>query len=818
MSKVNSAMKISVSILILLICGTKLSAQALDSLNLIRKLDSLENVMITSADTAKARVWVEKGRVYLDAKEYKKSEEILNQALGYCLKVGSKRWQAEANYLLGKSLAKQGKNEEALKSFESALILFKELNNSAKLANTYIGIGSIYSYQSQYEKAMKKYQIALDIFKKLGDKKGEATTINGIGNIYTYQSQYPKALEMYQKSLALYQELGNKAGMGLSYNNMGLIFTYQDLYSNAIEMYKESIKLLEEIEDKWGMANTYLAVGTIYYEQGDDTKSIEKIQEALSIYKDLGDKERMSVCYGNFGILYEARGQFEKAMEMHHNSLEVFIELGDKRGMARSYNSIGNILIQKNNLAKAKEYIAMALDINTKWNDPYNQTHSLSHLSRLSFMQGQLKTAKKYALNALKISKEINVLDLIKYTALQNYTIDSAMGNWKEAAYHSELARRITDSLHAQEIERTTTSFELAEKDNEIQALSKEREMLNEKNSILAEKEEQQRLANNYLIGGSGIIFLFFVSVLVAFVQKQKDNKKIKLLNDTLNANNYEIKQQNEEIQVINEELSYKNSEINSSLSYAARIQDSIMAKIERLRKYLPNAFIYLRPKSIVSGDFAWMGKIPGKNQIILAAVDCTGHGVPGGFMSVMADGLLRYIVFEKGITEPSTILNELNQGIAISLDRVHPNKVREGMDMAMVHIDFNSNTMKYSGAMNPLIEIDSNSGEVITYKGDRKSVGKTFIYGMERNYHQQEIKLKEGNYYYMFSDGLQDQFSQAGRKLKSSGLRSWLLELSQKGNILEGDEFIDKKLMDWKGNGEFVDDCLVLGFRWQAG
>ncbi len=265
----------------------------------------------------------------------------------------------------------------------------------------------------------------------------------------------------------------------------------------------------------------------------------------------------------------------------------------------------------------------------------------------------------------------------------------------------------------------------------------------------------------------------------------------------------FRIEQRTTEVLHINYELSLKNKDITDSILYASRIQNAL------LPPELPfdNSFVFFMPKDIVSGDFFWF--TTKKNKEWFAAVDCTGHGVPGAFMSIIGYNLLNKIVKELGILKPSDILNHLNAEISDTLHQYHNDEeIHDGMDIALVSYDKVSHVIEYSGAFNPLWIIRNN--EVLETRANRYAIG--IAPGLDKDFVNHEIQLQSGDTIYLFSDGYADQFGgTAGKKLKLSYFKEVLLSVQGKSMKKQKEE-LELFYQTWKGNNIQIDDILVIG------
>ncbi len=258
------------------------------------------------------------------------------------------------------------------------------------------------------------------------------------------------------------------------------------------------------------------------------------------------------------------------------------------------------------------------------------------------------------------------------------------------------------------------------------------------------------------------------------------------------------------------EELVLKNKNITDSINYARRIQSALMPSGKLFKSIFPDSFILHIPKDIVSGDFYWINEV--RDTIFIAAVDCTGHGVPGAFMSIIGFELFRKLTNVQGIKKPSEILNSLNDDFQDIFRDAENISFKDGMDVAFCSINKNTKVLEFAGAFNPLYIIRENS--IIEIKGDRNSVGLDLPELDKSRFENHSIQLQTGDIFYIFSDGFADQFGgPEGKKYKYRRFRHLLLALHQLPTIRQ-QEYLFKSIMEWKGELDQVDDILVIGVK----
>jgi len=280
-----------------------------------------------------------------------------------------------------------------------------------------------------------------------------------------------------------------------------------------------------------------------------------------------------------------------------------------------------------------------------------------------------------------------------------------------------------------------------------------------------------------------------------------------------------EVVRQKDEIELQRDQISEQKEQITDSIQYASRIQSAVMPSREFIEKILPNYFIYFKPRDIVSGDFYWIGEK--ENKIIVVAADCTGHGVPGAFMSMLGVSFLNEIINKSEVTQANLILNQLREYVKSTLGQEEETdeiKAKDGMDIAICVFDFQSDMLQYAGAYNPLYMVRNN--ELIETKADKMPIG---IYINEKStFTNHEIEFKKGDKFYIFSDGYIDQFGgEKGFKFMSKPFKRLLVEMCDK-NMKEQYNILDKKHQEWVNNinpntklsYEQIDDILVIGIQ----
>jgi serine phosphatase RsbU (regulator of sigma subunit) len=300
-------------------------------------------------------------------------------------------------------------------------------------------------------------------------------------------------------------------------------------------------------------------------------------------------------------------------------------------------------------------------------------------------------------------------------------------------------------------------------------------------------------------------------------LHKQRTNKLLRHQKRDIEDKNAELEIHQKAIEDKNKKIEKINKNITGSINYASRIQKAMLPKPELFKDFFKDAFVFFKPREKVSGDFYWISKNDEEEKVIVAAVDCTGHGVPGAFMSLIGNSYLNQIINTQKITTPDLILNLLHINIRLSLNQ-EENQSRDGMDIALCVIDYKNNTIEFSGARNPMFFILNN--ELVQVRGDNMDIG-----GMqrekERRFNKQVIPIEKGMCLYLFSDGYQDQFGGKDRqKYMRKRFKEYLLEI-HKLPMDEQRYVLEQNFEKWRdcgdGSGSIcdqIDDVLVIGLQ----
>jgi len=620
--------------------------------------------------------------------------------------------------------------------------------------------------------ALKYANDALKIADKNDNYSGKAAALHVLGAIYTVLGDYEKAISYLLESLRNYELLGDSKGVANSSNSLGILYFNQDDYSNAKKYYSKALSLIDSSEYAMSTAVYKLNIGEVYQATGENEKALNLEKQAYDIFKQLGDINGMAYALGVQGKVNYQQGKSEKAIEFTKKALEYLIEDQDYLGAVEYLNFLVEVYISNNNLFLAEENATTALEIANQINSLKWKIKSFENLAEIFYKKEAFQLAYQYKDSASIYENKL--MDEEKQKQIANLRI----------IYESEQK----------------------EQENEILRIDKE---LKQKQII------QQRILNVAIGSVLVILIVFAVITFRAKNQKQKANTQLKIQNEEIRQQREEIETQAERLKAINTDVTRKNKlieeknkNITDSINYAKRIQTALLPFSQRIGKELEDFFIYYNPKDIVSGDFYWFSE--SKDKVIIAVADCTGHGIPGAFMSFIGHDMLNHIVNFKGITNPAEILKQLKLSV-IHILRQEQSDNRDGMDISICVWDKKKNKVHFSGANHTLIYIQNK--QLYQLKGNKTTVGLDEKKNI-KDFDTHEINLVGDTCFYLFSDGYVDQFGgEKDKKFMIKNFRELLSNSHMKKMETQG-IIVKETIEDWMGEEEQVDDMLVFGFR----
>ncbi|MCK5536315.1 MAG: tetratricopeptide repeat protein [Bacteroidales bacterium] len=646
----------------------------------------------------------------------------------------------------------------ALEIAGQAMIIASNNGDKQNEALMYQWIAGIYRQQKVYYLAMDYYFKAVKLYQELENKEDEANCYIKLGETYIEQNVEELAQQYFINANNIFIKLGNSEGIALALKSLGDLYFRQGSYDMAFKQYEDALNGLSSDESEI-IAALYLSMAKVNIEEEEYESAIEFLRKALLKYKLKKKMKQVAEIYVQYGEVYLKQKQFNKALTNFENALFISREIQDFNRITENYNKIAYIYYRSKNYEESIIQSQNSLN----YNDNYlkESERSYLYLSRANEKLNKSKEAHEYLKKYLRIHDRI---------------------------FEDQENKQFNEMQLSLELQRHEKEVELLVRDQEIQD----------------EALKRSKLQTYFLMFG----VLFFV--LFAYYY-YRTNERTKRASREILRQKEELSSANSAILKQQALIERKNKDIEAGMNYAHRIQFALIPEVAQLHKILPQSIVYLKPKDQISGDFYWFTRKRHVNKIFLAAVDCTGHGVPGAFMSVLGNTLLNQII-GSGIYEADEILNNLHKMVRQALHQDTTTN-RDGMDMTICVIDTEKRQVDFSGAKNQLLYFVDN--EMKQIKGDMFSIG-----GIQREKerrftkHTIDLPMHQNSVFYMFSDGFQDQF---GGEYKQKFTRHRLRAMFQDIHNLEFDKqfpAIEHSFNEWKGKYEQLDDVLILGFR----
>ncbi len=664
--------------------------------------------------------------------------------------------------------------EEAKKLFNSALSYYAKRNDSIK-GLIYFNYGDALLNYNRYIEAIDNYKTALKYFTKDSLK---AQVYLSIGYAYKNTGNLDSAVTYYQKALKIAENKLHDIELTASLlNNIALVHKQLENYDISLEYFKQIIEKTGQIKDSANridfQARTYLNMALVENLAGKHQEALQHSLKAKELFQSL-NSDLVVYAFRNAALSYIDLKQYEKAIQYLDSALNRAEE---------NYRLVGNIyyLMAKAELAKAKDQ----KDLNSYYK------------------------AIDYGNKAVEILKQTRSIYLENKTYAILYQAYAAVGNYKKA-FEAAVNYIKTNEIIFNE-EKTKA---IQEMETKYQAEKKQQEI--EKQRLIIEKQtvevKRQRMQRNALIA---IVFLMAALAYVAFrsyQQKKRDNMIIQQKNKELEQAYEEIRVQRDQLQEQKDKIQYLLTQLQDSIHYAERIQNAAMPAREMFDRWFDEYFIFFRPREIVSGDFYWAKLIRGR-YLAFTVADCTGHGVPGAFVSMLGISLLNEITQRSEIITASQVLEEMRKAIKESLKQSHAfEDSKDGMDIAFCVYDKQTKQLQFAGANNPMYFI--RNGELTVYDAVKNPVA---IYIREKPFKTHYIDIQPGDTIYLSSDGFYDQPGGAeGKKYMRKRFKEFLLKIWNKP-MKEQERIFEQEFEQWKNGYKQIDDVCVMGVRFES-
>ncbi len=677
--------------------------------------------------------------------------------------LASKEDYKKGTILLSKSLITRAIDSVAASSTYAQQAIPLLVNNKHYMSEAQCMVVMNYNLKGQFDSCILVGNNYLPDIKKAKNITGELEVLIVMSSSYDFIGDRKKAIQLALEAIELAKQEHRYNKLSEIY--VSLASTYKE--ENILLAKKYALLGLNVLNDMKGKAekvgynSVYLILGNVYY----DSQNLDSAKYYYNLCKEssqqTNDKRMFLAAIGNIGNIAIDQRDFHVALICNHLTLQEYKKLGIPTEIAVSYGSLADLY------KDMKDY----------------------------------KNAVKYYDSALVFTEQIQSADDFIYNYKGLSETYELMGNDKEAFKYYKLYRLWNDSVNNNQNSKKISEMEM---DFRYKSEQREKDLIQKnKDAITQEKIKQQKYIIWAAVLGGLCLVIFLGFTIKSNIEKKKTNKQLQIFNDEISEQKNIIEQ--------------KNHEITDSITYASRIQQGVIPDEEELKKILPQHFVFFKPRDIVSGDFYWACKVksktnPNSNRTVVAVVDCTGHGVPGAFMSLVGNTLLNQTIGRSAIETPAQALDYINAQLPKTIkSKSSTGTIKDGMEIAMCDFHFDTLTMYFAGANSNIYLV--RHGEIQIYRGDKQPIGES-LSGTITNYSNQVISLQKNDCVYLISDGYADQFGgEKGKKFKYKPLENLFCSIADK-DVKEQRDILSKAFDDWKSSHEQVDDVLIMGIK----
>jgi serine phosphatase RsbU (regulator of sigma subunit)/uncharacterized protein HemY len=790
-------------------------SQTIGKADVLKAADNANQAIIyaknTKDDNLVGLAYKNLGTLYDNFSNDQKAGEAFQNALSYFEKSGNNDEAGAVLVNLAKTKNFQNEIDQSIAYSQRAIQLCQTIKNQTVESGAYYNLGNSYYLQNNFEKALEYHKKSLEIRQKQGNNTVIASSLNRLGNLMYSKQDFKLAGEYYLQVLEIRRKENDAKGTGIALLNLGNANNQLGNYDKALTYYKEAYELFKVLNYKQGIASTLNGMGVIYGFWGFYPSARNVYLETLDIVTELGDQKEIANALTNIGIVYNnmIRDTLTKiyqknyldslylkkikinlplvtdAIRYHNLSLEKRRQTNDIRGIGTSLANLGITYSDIGDTKRARQYFYEWLTMADQIQDGDQQTAIYISLGLLYRYEGQYDNAIDYFNRAYIVAKKIDMKSHLQTIADKLSEVYALKGDYKLALDYYKQFSDLKDTIMNQNGQKLIRELQVT---YETEAKEKENQLLRKDQVINESKLKQQK----FVI----LTFVFVILAVIGFV--------IMLIRQ-----NNQKKKANLELAKKNALITEQKKEITDSIQYASRIQNAILPPSDYIDQLLPEHFIIYRPRDIVSGDYYWITEKGSKIYIMVA--DCTGHGVPGAFMSMLGVAFLNEIVSKHIEISANHLLNELRKQVISSLHQTgREGENQDGMDVALYIIDNQEMSLEYAGANNSLFIYREE--EFIELKADKMPIG---IHRLADNsFTNYKIDIKKDDMVYAFSDGYPDQFGgPSGKKLMVKNFKNTLQNIHHK-SLTEQKFILEKTLDEWMHGTHQIDDILVMGVR----
>ncbi|HLF34989.1 MAG TPA: tetratricopeptide repeat protein [Cyclobacteriaceae bacterium] len=686
------------------------------------------------------------------------------------------------------------------------ILILRNNSNRLIIAKANENIGDYYWLRSAMDSVRYYYNKSLTEYLSENKISNTGTILYKLAQVYNQSANYKAALQYANEAFDKFKSTDDQPNLANIYALLCDIQSKMGLKEKAINNCITSLKIYDETGRLQGKPGLLNSIGNIYLDLKQLDKCDQYFREALALARANNNRPEIAGTLNNLADTFLERFELDSAYDYYGMALEIQQEDGNLNQLAATYLKIGKADVKAGDNLKALFHLQEGLKYVQQSPDNEIRARLYSELGNVYSNLGNLRLAINYLKRALADAQRVDSDPILQscYNNLAKYydllgDEENALVYFKLYMLHREY---MFDNQSALKIAEIEALYNLEKKEKEIQLLKSE-------NRIKDLEASSRKLINIVLVTGLIIVIAFSVIIYRQFRIQNKANLVLSMQKEAIDLQKKEIEKQRDNIKESNIMLEDKNMQITDSIEYAKRIQFSLLPDQGFLKSVFPSSFMIHIPKDIVSGDFYYLGEV---GQVVyIAAIDCTGHGVPGAFMTVLAHGLLSQVLSDNAILSPDKIISDLDKKVRLNLNQ-HGISLSpfEGMDMGLLQIDRKQNTISYSGAKIPVYHF--NGSELLQIEPDRYSIGGNGI--ENKSFTRKSISYNPGDILYLSTDGYQDQFGgHNGKKFMKLHFRNLLNEVARLP-IQEQENALVSIFNKWKSDNPQTDDVLILGLQ----
>ncbi|MGE0079338.1 MAG: SpoIIE family protein phosphatase [Bacteroidales bacterium] len=696
-------------------------------------------------------------------------------------------------------------NSDTLNAINSKIYEFEKSGNRSALVDALTVKTKLFIGAGNYEEALINANQALIIANEVGREQQLEVVSRLLSEIHIAKDLIWESTEYLYNGYKLSEAIRDSSKIAWYLLSISMAEEYLGRLSNAMEINLNAIEFFKATGDSLNLAKIYRAQGVVHTELGNFTTAQSYIEKSIAILSTYNDSLNIGIAYLSLANL-ELQNEKLAEAQNHLKRASCMLKPINPKYYYHCRTTNGSLLISNNKYLAAIEELSSTAERQKSIGDKNGFASTLYLLGIAYHNSGDDQKAIESYNKCLKVAHEGNLNNFTRQAYKGLSKIYGANGLQNQAYSNLNRYVTITDSLF--NLQKIGEANRL---ENQAMIRIKEKEISTQKELLIRnnEKLNQEKLKQRLLF----VILLLSFGVIGFAYREYKIKKKANAL----------LTEQKSKIEKQKNMLENRTRDITDSLNYARRIQKAILRSAQQPEEFFKESFLLFLPKELVSGDFYWLKAVD--NQILFAVADCTGHGAPGAFMSIIGTFGLNQIISEMGETNPGDVLNQLNDLFDSSFEQREGAEIFDGMDIAFCNYNPKTRELKFAGANiylhilrkssapapSSIILLNSSDYTLYQVKCDKQSIG----YVLDRTpFATHSVQLLEGDSLYIFTDGYTDQFGGPnGKKFRYTELRNLLCNIAELPMNKQKDQ-LTESFIQWKGNNIQVDDVTFLGIK----